>query len=126
MIAMAVAPIEQPISARRIVESGIIVWTGEVGYSRSAVNRQAEIMKTPSSAPSMKYSGKWSSRSASQLVVPVASFVIRSPRATDSPAVEWSARPDPLVLHGEPGDDGTRVLTEGYQAAAIDTVWFFG
>src|ERR1043165_1124059 len=58
MSATAVSPIERPINARRVWPLGISWWTGEPGYSSSAVNSAADTMNNPSNAPSMRYSGK--------------------------------------------------------------------
>jgi len=41
-----------------MVGSEIARWTGEPGNSSSDAKREAEIMKAPSSAASMRYSGQ--------------------------------------------------------------------
>ena len=51
--AMNGSPIATPISKRRRSGSVMACRSGEPGYSRSVANRHAEIMKQPSSAPSM-------------------------------------------------------------------------
>src|SRR5262245_29961848 len=55
---MAVAAMASPVRARRRKGSGNRVRTGDAGCSRSTVKTQAEIMKTPSSAASIAYSGQ--------------------------------------------------------------------
>jgi hypothetical protein len=58
MIDTAVSAMANPISAFLTKEFGISLSAGEAGCSRRAVKKQAEIMKIPSSAPSIKYSGQ--------------------------------------------------------------------
>src|SRR6266852_1330914 len=58
MIDMAVRAMANPMSAFLTKALGISLWTGEAGYSSKAVKTHAEIMKIPSSAPSIKYSGQ--------------------------------------------------------------------
>src|SRR5882724_13090111 len=58
MIDIAVTAIASPISAFLTNGSGISLRTGEAGCSIKAVKTHAEIMKIPSSAPSIKYSGQ--------------------------------------------------------------------
>src|SRR6266571_7242037 len=59
MIPIAVRPIAMPISTRRRTGSWIAWRAGEAGCSRSAVKKHAEIMKIPTPAASIKYSGQW-------------------------------------------------------------------
>jgi len=54
----AVNPIANPLSIRLTNSEGIDWWTGEAGYSSRVVKRPAEIIKIPSSADSMRYSGQ--------------------------------------------------------------------
>lgn len=54
----AVSAMANPISAFLIKALAITLRTGEPGNSNSAVKIQAEIMKIPSSAPSIKNSGQ--------------------------------------------------------------------
>src|SRR6266496_1834571 len=58
MMATAVVPIAIPIRTRLRKGSGSACRTGESGCSSNATNKQAEIMKRPSSAPSIRYSGQ--------------------------------------------------------------------
>src|SRR6266478_4945501 len=58
MIDTAVSAMANPISAFLTKEFGISLSAGEAGCSSRAVKKQAEIMKIPSSAPSIKYSGQ--------------------------------------------------------------------
>src|SRR5262249_30307982 len=58
MRAIAVPAMASPVRARRKKGSGNRVRTGEPGCCRSTVKTQAEIMKIPSSAASMAYSGQ--------------------------------------------------------------------
>src|SRR6185436_6812372 len=58
MMPIAVRPIARPLSARRTKSFGMAWRTGEFGYSSSAVNRPAEIMKVPRQAASIRYSGQ--------------------------------------------------------------------
>src|SRR5262245_42680151 len=55
---MAVRPIKTPMRARRTKPSSIACRTGELGCSSSVPNEQAEIMKAPSPAASIAYSGQ--------------------------------------------------------------------
>ena len=57
--ATAVAPIAMPINTRRTKASGSAARAGEAGCSRSTVKAQAESMKDPRRASSMRYSGQW-------------------------------------------------------------------
>jgi hypothetical protein len=59
MIDTAVSAIANPISTFLTKELGISLRAGEAGYSSRAVKTQADIMKIPSSAPSIEYSGQW-------------------------------------------------------------------
>src|SRR5512136_2186188 len=56
MIDTAVNAMAKPMNAFLANALGIIRWIGEAGYSSNAVKIQADIMKIPSSAPSIKYS----------------------------------------------------------------------
>src|ERR1700757_2967039 len=58
MIAMAVVPIDNPISSRRSHIDEIAWCTGERGNSYRAPKMQAEIMKAPSRPASITYSGQ--------------------------------------------------------------------
>jgi hypothetical protein len=58
MMATAVSPIATPMRARRSVALGMVAWMGEPGYSKSAVTRHAETMKTPRPRASHRYSRK--------------------------------------------------------------------
>ena len=62
MIDIAVTAMASPISAFLTNGSGISLRTGEAGCSIKAVKTHAEIMKIPSSAPSIKYSGQCRAR----------------------------------------------------------------
>src|SRR5262249_44369759 len=54
---------------RRRSVVGIICWTRDAGCSSKTTNTQAEIMKSPSSAPSIRYSGQWVLSASSRGVV---------------------------------------------------------
>src|SRR5215470_17192410 len=58
MSAIAVPAMASPVRARRKNGSGNRARTGEPGCSRSTMKKQAEIIKIPSSAASMAYSGQ--------------------------------------------------------------------
>src|SRR6266446_113549 len=58
MIDTAVSAIANPMRAFLTNAFGISRRTGEPGYSSNAVKTHADIMKIPSSAPSIKYSGQ--------------------------------------------------------------------
>src|SRR5216683_5547134 len=62
MIDTAVSAIANPMKAFLTNAFGISRRTGEPGYSSNAVKTHAEIMKIPSSAPSIKYSGQCRAR----------------------------------------------------------------
>src|SRR5690349_14470077 len=47
-----------PTKARRIAPFWMAEWTGDPGYSKSAVASAAETMNSPSKVPSIKYSGQ--------------------------------------------------------------------
>src|SRR5215472_5108266 len=61
-MAIDVSPMESPISRRRSKVEPIACRTGDAGFSYSAPNRQAETIKKPRPAASIKYSGQWSRR----------------------------------------------------------------
>src|SRR5262249_11946485 len=60
MIPTAVRPLARPRNMVRTIGFGIVWGIGETGYSRRASATQAEIMKMPSPAPSLKYSDQCS------------------------------------------------------------------
>src|SRR6266436_5516468 len=68
MIDIAVTAMASPIRALLMNGSGISLRTGEAGYSIKAVKTHAEIMKIPSSAPSIKYSGQCRARAKPALL----------------------------------------------------------
>src|SRR5712692_4478299 len=74
MIDTAVSAMANPMSAFLAKELGINLRAGEAGYSSKAVKIQAEIMKIPSSAPSIKYSGQCRARAKRASRVSDASF----------------------------------------------------
>src|SRR5438876_12393498 len=58
MIQTAVRPIAMPVSTRRNRGSPTLCRTGDAGCQRKTVNAQAESMKAPNSAASIRYSGQ--------------------------------------------------------------------
>src|SRR6266849_5331952 len=62
IIDIAVTAMATPIRALLLNGSGISLRTGEAGCSIKAVKTHAEIMKIPSSAASIKYSGQCRAR----------------------------------------------------------------
>src|SRR3989304_10458489 len=65
MIPVAVSPIAVPIRTRRRKGSAMAWWAGEPGYSRIVPKMPAEIMKMPSPAASITYSGQWRLKASS-------------------------------------------------------------
>src|SRR6266852_4295879 len=81
MIDIAVTAMVSPIRALLMSGSGISLRTGEAGCSIKAVKTHAEIMKIPSSAPSIKYSGQC--RARAKPAPPVSDAAVCSKRWRD-------------------------------------------
>src|SRR5213080_4631650 len=92
--------------ARRTAALGIVPYAGEPGKKSSDANSDAEIMKPPSSAASMRYSGQWRRSASAMAVTRRARRARRAPgaaqRSPERPGRAAAPRPPTTLGTGSP------------------------